>query len=220
MDKASDLSDAAIAIYRVLGGQGFDFGIFGGYAVTALEGPRESKDIDCAVACNKETLAARLTQADGFIMLSSSRSDVVGYIWGDRRITVKFYPAAIDRIKTELAPVTGRKFGRSLTRILDPVLVFKGKLSAASMRIQQTDAVDLIWLGERYPKEIKKRTQELSRHMMGQALRRHPYLESMFQAIVGDEILQASKKAVMSPGVLEPSPYQLNIVQNGLFFGL
>lgn len=43
----SRLNDAAIALDRVLVAANIKYGIFGGYAITALGGPRESKDVDC-----------------------------------------------------------------------------------------------------------------------------------------------------------------------------
>jgi hypothetical protein len=78
------LNDAAIALARVLSRAGIRFGIFGGYAITVLGGPRESKDIDCmAATVTKQQVLAVLDGIDGFVAVNQSRQDYVAFLWCD-----------------------------------------------------------------------------------------------------------------------------------------
>ncbi len=50
------LNDAAIRLCQLLDAANIKHGIFGGYAIGVLGGPRESKDIDCIASTSKQAL--------------------------------------------------------------------------------------------------------------------------------------------------------------------
>lgn len=79
----SRLTDAAIALQRVLARSNVRFGIFGGFAIGALGGPRESKDIDCLASGSKEQIINILDGQDGFVVVPQSRTDYVAFLWSD-----------------------------------------------------------------------------------------------------------------------------------------
>ena len=78
------LNDAAIALYRILTAAGIKHGIFGGYAIGALSGPRESKDIDCIASVNKEQIISALDGKEGFQYIPQAREDRVAFFWSDK----------------------------------------------------------------------------------------------------------------------------------------
>jgi hypothetical protein len=116
--------------------------------------------------------------------------------------------------------VTGRLSGKSTTQILDPVVIFKGKLYATSMRNKYSDAADLIWLATKFSPELRSRSKELSRHMIGRVVKRHPHLERTFSSIIGADSLEASTATAREQDVDQLSAIEQNQVQNGLLFGL
>lgn len=78
------MNDAAIALSRVLTTAGIRFGIFGGYAIATYGGPRQSKDIDCLAAGNKQQLLDLLDGEEGFAAVNQSRDDYVAFVWSDK----------------------------------------------------------------------------------------------------------------------------------------
>jgi hypothetical protein len=92
MPSITKLSDAAIAINDACREIGVEFGIFGGYAVAVLGGPRESKDIDCVVNCEKEWLVEKLSQIRGFRSMGNTRADLASFLYGDENILIEFFP--------------------------------------------------------------------------------------------------------------------------------
>ncbi|KAK6435230.1 hypothetical protein LTR95_008582 [Oleoguttula sp. CCFEE 5521] len=220
MVSSEDLSDAAIAIREVLDELGVQFGIFGGYAVATLGGPRESKDIDCAVHCSKNWLSSELSQRSNFRFLANKRQDIVTFLWGDRGVLVEFFPTSMIHMTTIKVDVKGRKLGASTTYILDPVIIFKGKLFAAASRNKYSDIADLTWLASHFSHELKGRSKELSRHMVGEVVKRHSHLERTFQDLIGENGLKASIGTSRNDEVTQVMKVELNQVQNGLLFGL
>jgi hypothetical protein len=237
MPFTGDLSDAAIAIREVLDDLEVPFGIFGGFAIATLGGPRESKDIDCAVHCTKEWLVENLRNTEGFKPMDNQRADIVTFLWGDRNVLLEFFPseskdepivvssansttASMLNMTTIRTEVTGRRSGKSTTQILDPVIIFKGKLYATSMRNKYSDAADLIWLATKFSPELRSRSKELSRHMIGRVVKRHPHLERTFSSIIGADGLDASTATAREQDVDQLSAIEQNQVQNGLLFGL
>lgn len=237
MPFTGDLSDAAIAIWEVLDNLGVPFGIFGGFAIATLGGPRESKDIDCAVHCTKEWLVEKSKKIEGFKSMDNQRQDIVTFLWGDRNVLLEFFPseskdkqvvvssakemtASMLNMMTIRMEVTGRRSGKSTTQILDPVIVFKGKLYATSMRNKYSDAADLIWLATKLSPELRSRSKEFSRHMIGRVVRRHPHLERTFSSIIGADGLEASNATAREQDVDQLSAIEQNQVQNGLSFGV
>ena len=78
------LNDAAIALHRVLSANLIKFGIFGGYAIATLGGPRESKDVDCLASVNKQQIISLLDGEAGFQAIPQSRQDYVAFLWSDK----------------------------------------------------------------------------------------------------------------------------------------
>lgn len=78
------LNDAAIALHRVLNEQHITFGIFGGYAIGALGGVRESKDIDCLASVSKEQILQLMDCKEGFQAVPQTRQDYVAFLWSDK----------------------------------------------------------------------------------------------------------------------------------------
>lgn len=85
----SRLNDAAIALSKVLTEASIRHGIFGGFAVTVLGGPRETKDVDCLASASKEQIVALLNGRDGFTFIPQPSPDYAAFLWsakpGDRR---------------------------------------------------------------------------------------------------------------------------------------
>lgn len=77
------LNDAAIALHRALAPANIRFGIFGGYAIGVLGGPRESKDIDCLASVSKQQIVALLDGKNGFVAIPQGRQDYVAFLWSD-----------------------------------------------------------------------------------------------------------------------------------------
>lgn len=78
------LNDAAIKLHQLLDHVHVKHGIFGGYAIGVLGGPRESKDIDCIAAVSKQSLIAFVDGKAGFQYISQSRPDYVAFFWSDK----------------------------------------------------------------------------------------------------------------------------------------
>lgn len=91
------LNDAAIALYEALSAANVQHGIFGGYAVSTLGGPRASKDVDCVASLSKERVVAILNSRPDFTWIPQVREDYVGFIWQEhpkskRTILVEIFP--------------------------------------------------------------------------------------------------------------------------------
>lgn len=85
------LNDAAIALYCSFAEANVRFGIFGGYAITALGGPRESKDVDCLASLTKAQAISILDGKNGFTVIPQTRQDYVAFLWtppGDKNRAV------------------------------------------------------------------------------------------------------------------------------------
>jgi hypothetical protein len=78
------LNDAAIALHRVLHEAGIKHGIFGGFAICSLGGPRESKDIDCIASVSKHQIIQQLNGKQGFQFIDQARDDYVAFLWSDK----------------------------------------------------------------------------------------------------------------------------------------
>lgn len=78
------LNDAAIRLYQLLDAASIKHGIFGGYAIGALGGPRESEDIDCVVSTSKQAVIQHLDGKSGFQCIPQSRTGYVAFFWSDR----------------------------------------------------------------------------------------------------------------------------------------
>ena len=79
--RSTRLNDAAIALHRALAAAHIKHGIFGGFAVATLGGPREGKDIDCLAAVNKEQVLDILNSKHGFTFIDRPGNDFVAFLW-------------------------------------------------------------------------------------------------------------------------------------------
>lgn len=73
------LHDAAIALNRMISRNGIKSGIFGGYAMGILGGPRESKDVDCLASVTKQQIISLLDGKEGFQCIPQGREDYVAF---------------------------------------------------------------------------------------------------------------------------------------------
>lgn len=217
------LNDAAIAVNKALLEARVTFGIFGGFAVGVHGGPRESKDIDCVVNCQKEWLVTFLSSKKDFLYTNNTRPDYAAFFWGNDKpgngVLIEFFPIVMTPNMTpQTVTVQGESLGSQVTQLLDVGFVYKGKLRAAAMRGKHSDAADLIFLESRYTDYLKGRATEFSRYYVGLALKRFPHLEHSFVRVNID--VKAAKVRVQDVELdALPTP-QPNDVQNGLLFGL
>ncbi|OJD20447.1 hypothetical protein ACJ73_08221 [Blastomyces percursus] len=194
------LNDAAIALHRVLSGQ-VKFGIFDGYAVSTLGGPRASKDVDCIASVNKQQILNILDGKNGFVAMSQLRQDYVAFLWSDKpnreravlvEIFCEGFPGAtftMANVVPSETQVTGETQGTGATMLLDPVYLFKGKLRAAA-------------------------TRQLSLLYVGLALKRYPELQYCFTRIGID--IQAANARAAAHDINDLPPPQPGDVQKGL----
>ncbi|WEW54789.1 hypothetical protein PRK78_000214 [Emydomyces testavorans] len=150
------LNDASIALFRVLHSAGIKHGIFGGYAIAVLGGPRESKDVDCIASVSKAQIISILNNKEGFQYIDQSRDDYVAFLWSDRpdraqavlvEIFVEAFEGNTHNMQTVLRQVSGQVFASGHASFLDPAYIFKGKLRAAATRSKFHDSADL-WLAD------------------------------------------------------------------------
>lgn len=59
----------------------------------SLGGPRESKDLDCVVNCDKEWLVQRLSRVAGFRSMNNIRTDLAQFIFGEANLLVESFPS-------------------------------------------------------------------------------------------------------------------------------
>ncbi|KAI9676671.1 MAG: hypothetical protein M1829_002989 [Trizodia sp. TS-e1964] len=149
------LNDAAIALSRALNAANIKYGIFGGHAISALGGPRVSKDLDCIASLGKEDAIRILDQSFGFRYVDQSREDYVAFLWSDlpgneNPVLVEIFPVvfpgskfSMDNIGLTQIQVSGKSFGQEPAAILDPLFLFKGKMRAAASRDKFHDSADL-----------------------------------------------------------------------------
>lgn len=95
------LNDAAICLHAILAKQKINFGIFGGYAVSSLGGPRESKDIDCLVAIDKANIL-KILDGQGipgrgnFAAINQTRQDYVAFFWTSEKDAKKNHSVLVE----------------------------------------------------------------------------------------------------------------------------
>ncbi|KAF1818434.1 uncharacterized protein K489DRAFT_413725 [Dissoconium aciculare CBS 342.82] len=221
MPSTPKLSDAAIAISKALGDQlGVEFGIFGGFAIAVLGGPRESKNIDCVVNCSKEWLVNNLGKIDGFRSTGNSRPDLASFLYGENHVLLECFPTSMEQLETMRVEVRGEKAGLGQTAILDPVLCFKGKLQAAATRAKFSDAVGLLFLEGQHGQMLRDRNKEFNRYHVGMAMKRYPHLELAFVRLgVNMEACKAVAKDV-DVHVIETRPPEPHSVQNALLYNM
>ncbi|KAL9107831.1 MAG: hypothetical protein Q9227_007346 [Pyrenula ochraceoflavens] len=221
----SRLSDAAMALHRVLTTNGVRFGIFGGYAIGVLGGPRASKDVDCLASVNKGQIIGLLSEEEGFTAVPQSRTDYVAFLWSDQpdrrqavlvEIFCEQFPGAtlsMEHVEPRTLAVRGQ-FNDGGSCFFDPFYLFKGKLSAAATREKSHDSADLRWLESRYNSQIRARSGEISNVLVGLAIKRYEELEWLFSRIGVD--VPAAKQAAAHLDPYHLPPPQPGFVQQGL----
>ncbi|KAH0545338.1 hypothetical protein FGG08_000637 [Glutinoglossum americanum] len=215
------LNDAAIALYKVLSENNIKHGIFGGWAVAIRGGPRESKDIDCLVASDKQQVLMVLDGRDGFRFISQTREDYVAFFWNDgtssESVLVELFvgsTAAMQTLVPTVFQVRGEKLGEKPASLLDVVYLFKGKLRAAATREKHSDAADLVYLESTFLDKLRNSASQFSLYYSGLALKRYPHLLYAFQRIGIDT--EAAEKEVESISLNDLPPPQSGDVQKGL----
>ncbi|KAI1108469.1 ser/Thr protein phosphatase [Nemania sp. NC0429] len=220
------LNDAAIALHRILSREGINFGIFGGYAIGAVGGVRESKDVDCLASITKAQVIQLLDNQEGFRVIPQSREDYVAFFWSDQsdsrnavlvEIFCEQFPGArytMQGVICNTMVIKGVSFSEGTSCFLDPFYLFKGKLRASAARNKFHDSVDLRMLISRYESIIKPRVNELNLEYIGLSIKRYPELERLFNQLGVDV-----EKARLAAADLDPnniSPPAVGDVQNGL----
>jgi len=77
------LNDAAMTLYLVLSEANVKHGVFGGFAIETLGGPRETKDIDCIASATKSQIISLLDGKRGFQFVNQTRPDYVAFLWSE-----------------------------------------------------------------------------------------------------------------------------------------
>ncbi|RYP78939.1 hypothetical protein DL769_003104 [Monosporascus sp. CRB-8-3] len=220
------LNDAAIALHRVLSRQRINFGIFGGYAIGAIGGVRESKDIDCLASVSKDQIVRLLDNKEGFSAIPQSRQDYVAFLWSDRadrkhavlvEIFCEQFPGArysMANVPCRSIPIRGLSLGQGTSSFLDPFYLFKGKLRAAATRAKFHDSADLRMLASRYASVIRSRANELNPESVGLAIKRYPELERLFEQLRVD--VERAKRAAKHLDLNRLPPPTHGDVQRGL----
>ena len=110
--------------------------------------------------------------------------------------------------------VSGQVNPTGVISLLDPVYIFKGKLSAAALRGKFHDSVDLRWLANRSTEHLKSKGKEFNLSLVGLAIKRYPEPEATFRRLGMD--VAAAKDRVASLDLRRlPSP-KVGDVQTGL----
>ena len=112
----SRLNDAAITLDRVLAAANVKYGIFMGYAISSLGGPRESKDVDCLASASKQQIVALLDGKNGFKYINQARTDYVAFFWSDKP---KDPRAVLVEIFVDQFQGTYDIFSRSIVKLIE-----------------------------------------------------------------------------------------------------
>lgn len=74
------LDDAAISLDEVLSSANIQHGIFGGYAISALGGPRVSMNVDRVASSTRDQLVALIGSRSDFALIPTMREDYVSFL--------------------------------------------------------------------------------------------------------------------------------------------
>ncbi|KAI0015795.1 hypothetical protein F4780DRAFT_783816 [Xylariomycetidae sp. FL0641] len=227
MSTIARLNDVGIALNRVLVAAGVRHGIFGGYAISNLKGPRVTKDVDCLANADRHRLVQLLDKHEGFTVIPQEHQDRAVFLWsGPDRDPVKTvrvnvyctaFPGSIPgmvHFAVKDFTVQGEQMGEGKVGFLDPIIVFNGKMQAAATRDKFYDSADLRWLADHYPAHIAPRAREIDLVRAGLAIKRYPELERTL-ASLGVDVQEA--KASVAPIQLKDLPAPASgHVQRGL----
>jgi hypothetical protein len=206
------LSDAALALSRILTFHRIHHAFFGGFAIlsTTSSPSRETKDLDVLVSATKEHITSLLSARHGWLEIPQAREDYVAYFYksphssSGASFCSSIISEASDDSETNTPmvlvemfvghqasrfPVSqncilkGRHMGVSYVPILDPSYLFRGKLHAAATRAKQGDALDILYLVKEYGTELKERLDGVDKTIVKQAVQRHPELRRALEKV-------------------------------------
>jgi len=199
------LSDAALALSRILTFHRVHHGFFGGFAIlsTTPSPSRETKDLDVLVSAAKSTITSLLSRRSNWLEIPQNREDYIAYFYrspsassassllsedgedGDDDATMVLVEMFVGH-QAERFPVskncvlTGRRMGVSYVPILSEEYLFRGKLNAAATRGKKGDVQDLRYLVEKYGGIIRERGLDgVDKTVVKEAVRRHPELKAV-----------------------------------------
>ncbi|KAI4151994.1 MAG: hypothetical protein LQ340_003158 [Diploschistes diacapsis] len=205
--KQERLNDAAIALCRILQAAGVKHGIFGGYGIGALGGPRESKDVDCIASITNAEVIAIVNFKNAFVYVNHGRDDYASFLWSDRPSRERASPGKSFR---ELGSRSAIRDARSPN--LDPA--GNRKVRAAALRDKYHDSADIRWLEGNYRPLLIERRDVVNLDYAGLAMKRYPELEFVFNRIGID--VQAAKARVAAVYLSGLPPPQNGDFQQGL----
>ena len=94
----SRLIEAAARLSELLTAHDIKHGIFGGLAVSACGGARESKDVDCLVIARREAVI-EILEATGreFLFIPQVRADHANFFWTKHKqsVLVELFPSML-----------------------------------------------------------------------------------------------------------------------------
>ena len=111
----------------------------------------------------------------------------------------------MQNIQPQPRVVTGSQQTSGTISLLDPALIFKGKLRAAATRAKFSDAVDLRWLENNYASLIRAKRDDLDITLIGMAMKRHAGLNHLFMRLGVDIHAAESATADFDPSQLVPT---------------
>ncbi|KAI5789285.1 hypothetical protein FPQ18DRAFT_261628 [Pyronema domesticum] len=187
------LSDAALALSRILTFHRIHHAFFGGFAIlsTTSSPSRETKDLDVLVSATKEHITSLLSARHGWLEIPQAREDYVAYFYKSPHKTntpmvlvEMFVGHQASRFPvSQNCILKGRHMGVSYVPILDPSYLFRGKLHAAATRAKQGDALDILYLVREYGTELKERLDGVDKTVVKQAVQRHPELRRALEKV-------------------------------------
>lgn len=124
---------------------------------------------------------------------------------------------SMDDVQPTIIGINGDHFGNGVSAFLDPVYIFKGKLSAAATRMSSHDADDLFWLEGTFPGQLAAKADEMSIILVGLAIKRHPLLPPTLHRL-GIDVFKAMESVKTYHPVLSLGPAP-GVVQKGLLAG-
>ncbi|EEP77652.1 predicted protein [Uncinocarpus reesii 1704] len=233
------LSEAAVAVSKILSDHGIKHGVFGGWAVNVLGGNRATKDIDLMAAIGKDELWQLMEGRIGWVKIPNMREDYAPFFWDDalqRPVLVEIfigdhhhlsYRISFLKLVGSTASPANTENARRAMRVVDTqtvlidnepvqllaiVSIFKGKLHAAADRAKVSDAMDLKHLLSKYAEHLRPHATSINLRDVGKAVRRYPELSEPLSS-VGIDVFQAQE--IQSDEVTWMSPPTYN-VQKGI----
>jgi hypothetical protein len=206
------LSDAALALSRILTFHRIHHGFFGGFAILSTSPcpSRETKDLDVLVSATKSSITSLLSARHGWLEIPQCREDYVAFFYKSPHTSSSASStcsSASESTEEEGCPepmvlvemfvghqasrfpvsqnciLKGKHMGVSYVPILDPSYLFRGKLHAAATRGKQGDAQDILYLVSEYGSELKERLDGVDKTVVKHAVQRHPELKRALEKV-------------------------------------